>query len=166
MNKLLVTFPLLLCFSSCEQQEGQSTPQTDGTDLSPHKEKESALITAASIAYDNAGSRLADRSVQGALDELAARAEGIEDAHDRIKTEILEKDSVVGITSDSLTIDCPGIGENSGRALGGSCGVANAPNVTLHSTDLGEAWFKCRWNKPKNSTPTLTAKVTCLSPAQ
>lgn len=165
MNKLSVLLPLLLCLSSCEQ--GTSTPDKNQRNSDePYQTEKINPMTASTVTYDNAGSSLADQTVQGAIDELAARAEGLGDPFDRITIESLSKESALGISSDAISVECPTTTGRTGRALGGACSVENGDGATLLATDVHDTWFECRWNKPKNSTPTLTAKVTCLSPAQ
>ena len=97
MNKLSVLLPLLLCLSSCEQ--GTSTPDKNQRNSDePYQTEKINPMTASTVTYDNAGSSLADQTVQGAIDELAARAEGLGDPFDRITIESLSKESALGLS--------------------------------------------------------------------
>ena len=117
--------------------------------------------TAATTSYNNAGSGLADMDVQGAVDELAARAEGLPDVHGRITLE--ERKVSIGNPSTEAvsTVICP----SGARALGGSCS-SDSSATSVQATTLQDFAFECIWNKPANVAIEFTAKVTCLTAAQ
>ena len=126
--------------------------------------------TAADIPYDNVGSGLVGADVQDAVDELAARPEGIADAFERIMiVEVTDTSPTTG-TSHVVQVVCPGTGPDLALAIGGGCdgATSNAP-ITRMTPDpspdgLARA-FECVWAKPEGVAIEVTARAVCLGKA-
>jgi len=119
--------------------------------------------SAESISYDNSGSRLSDKTVQGAIDELAARPERgpapllrLVQLSEHVKA---DKDQ----TWTSTLASC----DKGGQALGGSCSTdRNGDGVTVSQTELSANGFSCIWHKEAGVTGKFTATVSCLMPTE
>ena len=120
--------------------------------------------TAADVAYDNVGSGLAGANVQDAVDELAARPEGLADAFDRIILVEQVFTSAAAGTTQLLQVQCPGSGAERARALGGACDGGDA-STTVTRTQLQNGSYFCYWSKPEGAEIEFTAQVTCLGKA-
>ncbi len=156
MRKVL-PLPFLLFCLSCN---GDDT--NDGVDSS--FACDCPTPAAADVDYDNVGSGLSGTDVQDAVDELAARPEPPGDSYDRIM--FVEDMLVIDTPSaSSRTVTCPGTPPNLGRALGGACEGGDI-DTTLQGTALFENGYRCVWRYAGTGSVTLTAKVTCLMPAE
>ena len=120
--------------------------------------------TAADVAYDNVGSGLAGADVQDAVDELAARPEGLADAYDRVFLLAETSTSAASGTTHTLQVLCPASPPDNALALGGGCD-ANGGGTALVFTDLQNSGYTCVWSKPEGAEIEFTAKVRCLGKA-
>ena len=122
-------------------------------------------LVAADIPYDNVGSGLDGTDVQLAVDELAARPQGLADAYERIeRVEEVQTSPSSGV-SFFLQAACPEILPDRPVALGGACGGGGA-GTSIARTELGDHGFNCYWNKPDGEAIEFTATVSCLSKAE
>ncbi|MFH0901703.1 MAG: hypothetical protein V2A73_13830 [Pseudomonadota bacterium] len=120
-------------------------------------------LNAIDVGYDNGESGLAGADLQLAVDEVAARPMGLEDAYERLFLVEDTRTSPSTGTGFSITVSCPGSPPNIALALGGSC---KGPGTTaVQGTELFGLGFQCIWNKPEGEAVELTAKVTCLGKA-
>jgi hypothetical protein len=154
---------LLTLLVACDETNNQSASHAPRQSSS-----EDCNCSANQVAYDNGGSRLHDQTVQGAIDELAARPDDIELA-DRIQ--IVEKKMTAPAEHGNyiIVVGCPRLNPDgeSGRALGGACLDASTdPAISLRHSDFTASSYECAWNKPKGKAIEFTAKVTCLMPSK
>jgi len=152
---LALALPFLL---SCTGDDG------DDIDVDSHAVCDCPDLTAADIAYDNLASGLAGGDVQDAVDELAARPQGLSDAYERVVIEESTTTSSSSGTGHTITVGCPGTAPNVAVALGGSC-RGGSTGVSIQSTHLQSTGFTCIWNKPEGEAVEFTATVSCLSKA-
>ena len=120
--------------------------------------------TAADVAYDNVGSGLAGADVQDAVDELAAKPEGLPDAFERVMLIEQTTTSSASVAYHYIAVQCPGDGEDASIALGGGCSQG-ASGADVESNELGRRGYICTWNKPVAAEIEFTARVTCLGKA-
>lgn len=172
-QRLFLFFAGLFAVASCGDDgtfEGERRAPGPGSD-------------AADVAYDNEGSGLAEDNVQGAIDELAARAEPNADVFDRVVLIAGQVDDKVFESGEllELRVECKFTpeGEDSpveGVVLGGTCGYFGSQNPDENDLQpMNEAMFVgglycgiSRRLNDKKFTPALAgriqASVSCLFP--